>query len=165
MTDNARLSIYLAAPLFNPTERKFNELLAESLSDFGDIFLPQRDGMLLTEIVRRGALVATAQKQVFEADKKAIHECDVVVAVLDGRTIDEGVAFEIGFATAAGKTCLALKTDDRSMLPTGDNPMIVCACASVASSVNELTSTMRDFGSKRSFDSSSDRSSLRDETT
>jgi nucleoside 2-deoxyribosyltransferase len=43
---------------------------------------------------------------------------------MDGRTIDEGAAFELGYAFALGKACVGLKTDARSLFTFGDNPMI-----------------------------------------
>lgn len=138
MTQNIRTKIYLAAPLFNPLEREFNQSLAEKLGDLAEVFLPQRDGALLTSLVRNGMPVDSARHHVFKVDKNAIQACDLIVAVLDGRTIDEGVAFEIGYANALGKICIALKTDDRSMLPTGDNPMIVAACNEIACRIDEL---------------------------
>ena len=48
----------------------------------------------------------------------------MVISVLDGAHIDEGVAFEVGFAFALGKPCVGLQTDTRRQLPTGNNPML-----------------------------------------
>ena len=89
-------------------------------------------------IIRQGLPVGEAQEQIFKADCKAIRSACVIVAVLDGRTIDEGVAFEIGYGYGIGKTCFGLKADDRVMLPTGDNPMILKACVKVVGSAIEL---------------------------
>ncbi|WP_425619451.1 nucleoside 2-deoxyribosyltransferase [Anatilimnocola sp. NA78] len=61
---------------------------------------------------------------VFQVDTEALSSCDVLLAILDGRTIDEGVAFEIGVAYAKGKTCIAFQCDCRRLLPSGNNPMI-----------------------------------------
>lgn len=132
------MKAYLASPLFNARERGFNEELERRLAGVLDVFLPQRDGALLTRLVAGGCDVETGRRIVFERDTRAIEEADVVVAVLDGRTVDEGVAFELGFALALGKPCIAFKSDDRAMLPTGDNPMIVCACRVICSTVDEL---------------------------
>lgn len=135
--------IYFAAPLFNPSERTLNQEIAMRLTDVASIFLPQRDGQLMTDLIRDGCPVERAQRQVFDVDKRSLDECDLLVAVLDGRTIDEGVAFEIGYVNALNKPCVGLKTDDRMMLPTGDNPMIVCACDCIASTVDELVEEVR----------------------
>jgi nucleoside 2-deoxyribosyltransferase len=75
----ARIKIYLAAPLFNPMERAFNEDLARRLHPTAEVFLPQRDGALLTELVAKGQSVDVARKRVFDSDTRAIDGCDIVV--------------------------------------------------------------------------------------
>ncbi|MGE7473351.1 nucleoside 2-deoxyribosyltransferase [Bosea sp. NPDC003192] len=130
--------IYLAAPLFNDMERSFNVKLTEELEPMAEVFLPQRDGKLMRDLVRDGTPLSVARQIVFQADICAIRRCDCIVAVLDGRTVDEGVAFEIGFARALDKLCLGLKTDDRALLASGDNPMIVASCTEIFTSRAEL---------------------------
>lgn len=132
------MDIYLAAPLFNDCEREFNARLAGLLQRFGPVFLPQRDGKLIIELVRNGMGVREARRRVFDADIDAIHRARCIVAVLDGRTIDEGVAFELGYGRALGKTCFGLKTDDRALLASGDNPMIEGALDAIFHSVDDL---------------------------
>ena len=51
-------------------------------------------------------LLSKWQQKVFEMDIAAIYSADLVIAVLDGSHIDEGVAFEVGFAFASGKPCI-----------------------------------------------------------
>lgn len=136
---------YLAAPLFNSSERDFNEMLCRHLEGYLEVFLPQRDGELLTELVHGGMPVKAAQVRVFSRDVSAIVTTDLLVAVLDGRTVDEGVAFELGFGRAFGKICIGFKSDDRHMLPTGDNPMIVCGCHYVCSSIGDLMRVICDL--------------------
>jgi nucleoside 2-deoxyribosyltransferase len=135
--------VYLAAPLFNDLERSFNVRLAELIAPVAEVFLPQRDGKLLRDLVRDGMPYSSARQLVFEADINAIQRCDCLVAVLDGRTIDEGVAFEIGFARALDKLCLGLKTDDRVLLASGDNPMIIAGCHEILGSVLELMGALK----------------------
>ncbi|HEY1720746.1 MAG TPA: nucleoside 2-deoxyribosyltransferase [Magnetospirillaceae bacterium] len=143
MNDRNTYRVYLAAPLFNDTERSFNARLAELIAPMAEVFLPQRDGMLLRELLRDGTPCPIARTLIFEADINAIRRCDCVVAVLDGRTVDEGVAFEIGFARALDKLCVGLKTDDRVLLKSGDNPMIVAGCHEIVGSMLELTDALR----------------------
>jgi hypothetical protein len=54
-------------------------------------------------------------------------EADALLLILDGRTVDEGAAFELGIAYWRGKRCVGLQTDPRRLLPMGNNPMIACA--------------------------------------
>lgn len=137
------IRVYLAAPLFNPMERAFNEDVARCLEPIVDVFLPQRDGALLTKLVAGGQSVDAARRRIFDGDIAAIESCHAVVAILDGRTIDEGVAFEVGYAHALGKVCIAYKSDDRIMLPTGDNPMIAMACQYNCSNLDALIGAVR----------------------
>lgn len=140
------LSIYLAAPLFNDMERSFNERLTALLEPFAQVFLPQRDGKLMRDMLRHGMPIEAARQLVFEADVNALKGCTHVVAVLDGRTVDEGVAFEIGYARALGKICIGLKTDDRALLPSGDNPMILAGCHELFCNTIELADRLRKCG-------------------
>lgn len=134
---------YLASPLFNPQEREFNLHLSHRLEAYLEVFLPQRDGELLTKLVSEGRSVTVCQELIYAKDTAAIEGCDFLIAVLDGRTVDEGVAFELGYARALGKTCLGFKSDDRVMVPTGDNPLLVSACHYRASSVDVLIDQVR----------------------
>lgn len=116
--------VYLAAPLFNPMERQFNAQLAQILGRAFEVFLPQRDGLLVVDLLNKGMDIEQAKRIVFERDVDALHSCDVVMAVLDGRSIDEGVAVELGMAYILGKECWGLKTDFRRLSFFGDNPMV-----------------------------------------
>src|SRR4051812_2398586 len=120
-----RPQAYLAAPLFNSREREFNFELADSLANYFAVFLPQRDGSLLTNMLEAGVPLVVAQRRVYEQDCKAMAHADLLIAVLDGAHIDEGVAFEIGYMKGLRKVCVGLQTDVRRALPSGNNPMIV----------------------------------------
>ena len=140
---NGPMRVYLAAPLFNDMERSFNLRLACMLEPFAHVFLPQRDGKLMRDLVRDGMPLDAARQLIFEADTQAIRSCTRVVAVLHGRTVDEGVAFEIGYARALEKTCIGFKTDDRALLPGGDNPMILAGCHKVVGNIIELVDQLK----------------------
>ncbi len=130
--------LYLAGPLFNPRERAFNAHIADLLEPFGAVYLPQRDGSLLAEMVQAGVPVTAAERRVYLQDCEALRRSSLLVAVLDGAHVDEGVAFEIGFAQALGCTCYGLQTDVRRALPTGNNPMLLGALGQIFNSVEDL---------------------------
>ncbi|MBK8064300.1 MAG: nucleoside 2-deoxyribosyltransferase [Betaproteobacteria bacterium] len=92
------------------------------------------------DLVERGVTVPDAYASIFERDIEALKECDLLLLVLDGRTIDEGAAFELGFAHAYRKTCVGLQTDPRRLLPLGNNPMLAGALDVVFSHTGELCS-------------------------
>lgn len=89
-------------------------------------------------MIANGSSVLDACETGFQKDITAIEKANILIAVLDGRTVDEGVAFELGYARALGKYCIGLKTDDRSLLRSGDNPMIIAGCNQLCSDTREL---------------------------
>jgi nucleoside 2-deoxyribosyltransferase len=129
MTSKAQL--YLAAPLFSAAERAFNASLKGKLSPYFQVFLPQEDGVLLADLVEHGADVDVASRLVFDHDCSAVRASDYLLILLDGRTIDEGAAFELGMAFTLGKRCIALQTDPRRMIMGRNNPMIAHAVETV----------------------------------
>jgi nucleoside 2-deoxyribosyltransferase len=133
-----RARVYLAAPLFSEAERTFNVRVTELLEELMDVYLPQRDGGLISDMVRAGMASTEAARRVFRDDMHAIRRADCIIAVLDGRAIDEGVAFELGVAFSHKKPCIGLQTDSRRLAAWGNNPMITGALDAVFMSVDDL---------------------------
>ena len=157
MTRGAVLRLYLAGPLFSRAEKEFNARLKGLLLPFFHVYLPQEDGGLLVDMIREGMPASLAAQKVFEVDARALEECDLFLGVLDGRTVDEGLAFELGVAYARRKPCYGLKTDPRQLLPTGNNPMIDCSLEKIFRTVEELLDWARSYtasnvGAKRVAD-------------
>jgi len=150
VTSHARRPmVYLAAPLFNDAERAFNSLVARELETIVDVYLPQRDGGLMSEMVAAGIEETVAACRVFKRDVDAILQSDGLIAILDGRVIDEGLAFELGVAFAHSKRCVGLQTDCRRLAPWGNNPMITGAIEAIFHTVIELLAwTQSELGSK-----------------
>jgi len=96
----------------------------------------------MMEMVKSGVAPDEAAKRVFDIDRDAMERSDVIVAVLDGANIDEGVAFEIGFMFGIGKYCIGLQTDMRRVLPTGNNPMIGSALRAICNTTEMLVSVL-----------------------
>lgn len=133
-------NIYLAAPLFNEVELSYNRALKKLLEPVFNVFLPQEDGLLLRDIVTENTPPRTAERKIFEADAIAMNNSDIIIAVLNGAHIDEGVAFELGYCFAIGKRCIGLKEDIRQALPTGNNPMISGSCERIFDNKDSLLS-------------------------
>ena len=138
-----KTKVYLAGPLFSDAERTFNEMLTRTLEKRVDVYLPQRDGGLMSEMVRSGIPSDVAARRVFRGDMNAIREADYLIAILDGRAIDEGVACELGIAFSHSKRCVGLQTDSRRLAAWGNNPMIAGALELVFHSVEDLMSWIR----------------------
>ena len=123
-SDAGKTKIYFAAPLFSQSEKDYNLELTKVLEDHGyQVFLPQRDGFLYTEL--EGMTEEERTRTIFEKDRGEVLNADVLVFVLDGRVPDEGACVELGIAYENGKRCYGIKTDVRSVeLDLDLNPMI-----------------------------------------
>ena len=130
--------LYLAGPLFSEAEIAFNLGMRDLLKKYFDVYLPQEDGGLMVDMLKQGVPLDAAQQLVFSSDVTAMRAADYVLIILDGRSVDEGAAFELGFAYAIGKTCIAYQSDPRRLLPSGNNPMLECAVSDIFSSKSEL---------------------------
>ena len=53
--------------------------------------------------------------RIYEQNKKALYEADLVVAVIDGADADSGTAWEMGYTAALNKPVFALRTDFRKV--------------------------------------------------
>ena len=136
--------LYLAAPLFSELEKEFNVRVKNILSEKFEVFLPQEDGGLLVNMVKDGTNNQVARQKIFKWDIDAMKKSDVIFAILDGRTIDEGTVFELGYAFALGKKCYALQTDPRRLLPEGNNVMIDGSLEHTFHSLDELIKWLKE---------------------
>jgi nucleoside 2-deoxyribosyltransferase len=91
---HVRKNIYLAGPFFTMAERWLISESRLALRQTGNnVFSPLHDvGHGLADIV-------------VPLDLKALDECDVVFAIVDG--LDSGTLFEVGYARAKGKQVVA----------------------------------------------------------
>jgi len=131
--------IYIAAPLFNDIERSRNHEFTISLEkeDF-KVYLPQRDGGLFYEYIEQGFSIQDSRSYIFKKDIEAIDNSDIILCLLDGRVLDEGMCFELGYGFAKGKICIGYKTDHRTQDKFGNNIMIDCALKQIFNNRNEL---------------------------
>jgi len=82
------MRVYLAGPMFTPYERTFLADCAGRLRSEGfDVFVPHEHGLVGRD--------ATAEA-VFAVDADGVESADAVLAVLDGPSVDDGTACEIG---------------------------------------------------------------------
>jgi nucleoside 2-deoxyribosyltransferase len=82
------MEVYLAGPMFTPYERAFLADCAERLRAEGfDVFVPHEHGLVDLDV--------TADA-IFAVDAGGVESADAVLAVLDGPSVDDGTACEIG---------------------------------------------------------------------
>ena len=104
------MKIYFANALFSQADNNYNAQLAvqiRNLSPQIDLYLPQENN----DINDKQAYADS--KMIAQADTAKLLASDLVIAILDGNTIDNGVASEIGVAYAQKIPIIGLYTDTR----------------------------------------------------
>src|SRR5262245_50467219 len=105
------MRVYVAAPLFTEAERAFNLVLARVLEAEGhEVYLPQRDTVAAEAPDRKATT--------FYANLAALRNAEAVVAVCDGSQVDDGTAWEIGYAYGRNIQIFGLRTDVRIVQQT-----------------------------------------------
>lgn len=104
------MKIYFASPLFTQMELMFNEVVVKEIRRRYpeiEVYLPQEQG----DINDKTAYADSMKIAKFDTDN--LLESDLMIAVLDGQTIDAGVASEVGVAYQAGIPILGYYSDSR----------------------------------------------------
>ncbi|MDH6365022.1 nucleoside 2-deoxyribosyltransferase [Enterococcus sp. PF1-24] len=114
------MNIYFAGPMFATSDLRYNAYLVEEIRQLSteiNVYLPQEN-----EAINDKTAYADS-KMIALADTEKVLESDLMIAVLDGITIDAGVASEIGVAYAKGIPVLALYTDTRQQGATNSKKL------------------------------------------
>jgi Nucleoside 2-deoxyribosyltransferase len=83
------VKIYFAGPLFTPYERGYiDECAAQLRADGFEVFVPHEHELAVTEDV--------SAAWIFAEDRPGVEGADAMVAILDGPSVDDGTACEIG---------------------------------------------------------------------
>lgn len=104
------MKLYFAGPMFAKADLLYNEYMVKQIRDLDDsieVYLPQENGAINDKTAYADS------KMIALADTQKVLESDLLVAVLDGITIDAGVASEIGVAYAKNIPMIGLYTDTR----------------------------------------------------
>ncbi len=140
------LTIYQAGPLFSQAEKEFHRKLSAALRAAGHTVVWPGDLLSEAAIAAAGP---GAVALIHNACKEAIHRCAAVVALLDGPQVDDGTAWEIGYAHARGLPVFGLRTDSRVAGDTPHNRMnsMVEGClAGLAQTLEELAALLEGNG-------------------
>ena len=103
-------TIYQAGPLFTEAEQEFHRALSKRLRESGHTAV--WPGELLTD-AQIEAAGPHAPDLIFKTCRDAIDRCSCMVALLDGAQVDDGTAWEIGYACAKGIPVYGCRTDRR----------------------------------------------------
>lgn len=83
------LRVYFAGPLFTPYERSFIDACAATLrADGFEVFVPHEHELAIVADV--------SAAMIFAKDRSGIEGAHAMLAVLDGPSVDDGTACEIG---------------------------------------------------------------------
>lgn len=126
------MRIYLAAPLFGEAERGFNEKIKSRLIEEGfEVFLPQEE----------------CSDDVFDCCIENLKKSGAVLAVFDGAQVDDGTAFECGYASARGIPVVALRTDFRRVGEyTNEVNIMLENCAKMCKNIDEALYALKKIG-------------------
>ena len=126
------MRVYLAGPLFSAAERRFLAGLRDSLNALPGV-TARWPGDFFTDVDLVG-LGSQAKEHIFRGCAAGLDDCDLVAAWLDGPQVDDGTAWEVGYAFARGLPAWGLRTDFRRAGDTDQslvNCMIECSCSKI----------------------------------
>ncbi|WP_411330909.1 nucleoside 2-deoxyribosyltransferase [Desulfovibrio desulfuricans] len=103
-------TIYQAGPLFTEAEQAWHKALSARLRDAGHHVIWPGDLLTDEQIQNAGA---NASALIFDTCRLGIERSTCVVALLDGTQVDDGTAWEIGYAYAKGLPIYGIRTDFR----------------------------------------------------
>ena len=137
------MRVYLAGPLFTLAERRFMAWLRDLAGEISGV-----EAVWPGDLFPAGELAGlgeAAKHHIFKGCVAALESCDLIVAVLDGPAVDDGTAWEVGYAYARGLPAWGLRTDfrnagdtDRSLV----NCMIECACQAIHRDLDALLAAL-----------------------
>ena len=136
--------IYLAGPLFSEAKQAWHRATKARIeAETGHTVIWPFELFDQAEIAKWGA---DAPRLVMEDCRDALATCDLVVALLDGAQVDDGTAWEIGYAHAKGIPVIGVRTDFRQ---AGDvpgalvNAMVHASCQVIVRSTDELLERLK----------------------
>lgn len=144
------MRVYLAGPLFTLAERRFMAHLRDLAGALpGVAALWPGDFFADHDLAAMGA---GAKEHIFRGCVAGLASCDLIAAVLDGPQVDDGTAWEVGYAYAKGIPAWGLRTDFRVAGDTAHslvNCMVECSCERTFRDVDALLAALATFAPPR----------------
>jgi hypothetical protein len=146
--------LYVAGPLFSEAERSWLDMLAARLRTEGfECFVPHEQFPELADVT---------VEEVYRIDTEGLRSADALVAWLDGATVDDGTACEIGMFAELARTeseryrgIVAIATDlrlerrrEQSVVGGGMNLFVggaIESCGTIVYAVDEVVAALRDL--------------------
>ncbi len=136
------MRIYQAGPLFTEAEQQWHRSFKIRLQTAGYEVIWPFDLFSRQQMESWGK---DAPRRIMETDRQALESCDIVVALLDGAQVDDGTAWEIGYAFARSIPVIGIRTDFRQGGDTEHsrvNAMIEGSCMHLVSSREEALNVL-----------------------
>ena len=95
------------------------------------------------DLRQRGFSDKEIKEQIFASDHNAILDSDIILCLLDGRVLDEGMCIELGIGCALKKQCIGCKTDYRNQDKFGNNIMFEGTLSKIFTDKTELINHLR----------------------
>jgi nucleoside 2-deoxyribosyltransferase len=86
--------------------------------------------------------------EVIWENMRALDQCQIVVAILDGPQVDDGTAWEVGYHYARGGKVLGIRTDFRNAGEAPEswaNAMIEFSCVCIVNSPDQLLLKLKEL--------------------
>ncbi|MCC5894562.1 MAG: nucleoside 2-deoxyribosyltransferase [Alkalibacterium sp.] len=103
--------IYFASPLFTEMEQSYNthvvSKIRQAFAERIEIYLPQENAAINDKSNYADSI------QIADGDNAYLEKADILIAILDGVTIDAGVASEIGYFYSMNKPIIGVYSDIR----------------------------------------------------
>lgn len=124
------LKIYLAAPLFSEAERMWNKAFAKGLIEAICKKFTVSTKIILPQEIELPHKYGTKEfaVDIYYKCLNHIEESNVIIAILDGSQVDDGTAFEVGYARAMGRSVIGIRSDPRPGEWNGCNTMLSIGC-------------------------------------
>lgn len=130
------VKVYLSGPLFSWADIDCGRRIKECILD-------ELGGRI--EVVWPHEIAAGTSTEIFTSNLKALDECEIMVAILDGPQVDDGTAWEIGYYYAMGGKIVGIRTDFRKAGEAATskvNTMVESSCVDIVSTLDLLISRL-----------------------
>lgn len=131
--------VFLALPDHNEGELSRQEALVRELHAASGTALGNKHLFIPASALGHPGIDVDEDAYV-EGVRAALEEAEVVLAVLDGRQVDDGTAWILGWSAAGGKTVYGYWSERRQVA----HPLVTDACDRITGEVRELAEWLAD---------------------
>lgn len=134
-----RVRIYLSGPIFSQAEiewaRQVKGLIEKSFASRAEVIWPHE-------------IASGPREGIFRENMRALDQCQIVVAILEGPQVDDGTAWEVGYHYARGGKVLGIRTDFRKAGESPEswaNAMIEFSCVCIVNNPDQLLLKLKEL--------------------